>query len=620
MVNNGRDSVKQRNVRVVFMLLIVSLFAVCMNADGFANDNDTGGYYLDPVVVYPSLIDEYCSNSLRSISYIDSTQTTSSQSFSGVLGQLSGLDIAQRGAFDIQSDLQIRGASFEQTDVLINGVKVNDPQTGHFSLDVPFFIDDFEKVIIVSGPSAAVNAASRQGGSISFITKKPTAQEIKTSFVFGDNDYLSQMVSAAYPTGSMFSKTSAGITSSSGYRYNTDFRVLKVSHVSFLENSLGEMEFIFGFMDKEFGANGFYSEFYPEQKEFTKTLITSLGIKSELDDLYLNPQVYMRRHEDRFLLDRSNPRFYENLHTNRVLGVKLDVVHDLPLGKIFSGVDIATEDIESSSLGNRDRQRNTLYGVYSQSRERWTFSMGGTGYFYDTFEDVFVPELSGGYKLSDKLKLRSSFSQSFRAPTFTELYYNSPANRGNAALEPEESNNYELGADYATLGFSSQVTVFRRKGKNLIDWVREKSQTVYDIRNVSRVTTDGVDIGLKIYPEVLRGVKPCLKEISFGYSYVLRSKQESELVSKYVFDYLKHKATLGGEFLLPLSISSTVQTQYLQRKDAGGDFIVNTSFSKKIKSYSIFVNIDNLFNHSYSRKANIPMPGRWMFAGIEAKW
>ena len=620
LVNNESDFMNKENSRVVFIVLVVILFTLCLYEFGFAKDNQAEVYYLDPVVVYPSLIDEYFANSLRSITYINSPQEAGSQSLTGSLDQAGGLDIAQRGAFDIQSDWQIRGASFEQTDFLINGVNINDPQTGHFSADIPFFMDDFDKIIIVNGPSAAVNAAARQGGSISFVTKRPLVEGIKASSVFGDNDYSNQMLSVSYPTGSIISRTSAGIASSSGYRYNTDFRVLKISHASFLENSLGDMEFIFGFMDKEFGANGFYSEFFPDQREFTKTIFTSLGLKSDCGNTFFNPQVYMRRHEDRFLLDRSDPAFYENLHTNRILGVKLDIVNELTLGKIFSGVDIATESIDSSSLGDRQRQRNTLYSVYSQSLECWTISLGGTGYFYEALDDVFVPELSAGYMLSKNLKLRSSFSQSFRAPTFTELYYISPANIGNPALEPEESNNYELGADYTSLGFSTDFTLFRRKGKNLIDWVREKSKTVYEIKNVSRVVTEGIDAGLKIYPEILSELSPALKEVSFGYSYVRRSQQESELVSKYVFDYLSQKFTLAGEFLLPQGISSSVQAQYLQRVDSAGDFIVNTSFSKEIKSYNVFINIDNLLNHGYSRKASIPMPGRWIVAGVKAKW
>ena len=608
----------QRFTRFIFILTLFGLLSAWVG-NGFAEGTETEVYHLEPVVVYPSLIDEYCAKALRSITYIDNTKTGSG-TFSKALDQVSGLDIAQRGAFDIQSDIQIRGASFEQTDVLINGVKVNDPQTGHFSLDIPFFAHDFEKIIVISGPAAAVNAASSQGGSISFITKRPAAEEIKTSSVFGDNDYLSQMISVSYPAGSVFSKTSAGITSSSGYRYNTDFRVLKVSHASFLENSLGDMEFIFGFMDKEFGANGFYSEYFPDQREFTKTMVTSLGLKSDWRDLYFNPQVYMRRHEDRFMLNRSDPGFYENRHTNRVLGVKLDIVNDLSWGKFFSGVDISGVSLDSSSLGHRQRQHNTLYGVYSRSLESLTFSLGGTGYFYETFEDMLVPELNGGYKINDSLKIRASFSRSFRVPTFTELYYNSPANKGNPALEPEESSNYELGADYLSLDFSTQVTIFRRQGKNLIDWVREKSQTVYEIRNISSVVTEGVDIGFKIYPEYLREVNHSLKGFSLGYSFVLRSEQESELVSKYVFDYLRHKAVIGAEFLLPRDISATVETRYLQRADNAGDFIADVMFSKQIRSGRIFIDINNIFNHGYSRRANIPMPGRWMFAGVEVKW
>ncbi|MBU1088220.1 MAG: TonB-dependent receptor [Candidatus Omnitrophica bacterium] len=582
----------------------------------FGENKQNQDYYLEPVVVYPSILNEYYSNSLRHMEYREEIDLLVDQD----LKKVPFADIQTRGPFSVQADLQMRGASFEQTDVLIDGIKVNDPQTGHFNLDIPFSSEDIDKIILIPGPAAVINGAGRPGGSVHIITKQPQGELIKAKAVFGENSFLSRQLSVEQPFANVNTRTTISQSSSSGYRENTDFDIMNFSHISCLESGYGDVQFNFGILDKEFGANGFYSEFYPNQREHTKTAFGSIGIKSEYADFYINPQIYIRRQRDRFLLDKTNPAFYENIHLNYVKGVKVDTVGVWAQGKVFAGVDTALESIDSSNLKQHDRQRNMVYTAYSARLDQWLFSLGLNGYFYQGFENQVNPDVSIGYYLNDFMKLRSAFSQSFRVPTFTELYYQSPSNIGNEHLAAERFNNYEIGMDYTQPNYLVSLTYFKQEGKDLIDWVRTPAATVYNIMNINRVDTNGFQADLRIYPKDMQMSLKRWQEIYLGYAFVGREQKENGLISKYIFDYLEHKFVGGVINSLPYGISADSSILYLQRSDKGGDFIVNSKFDKIISNYKVFVKVDNVFNHAYAEKGNIPMPGRWFFAGVEAQW
>lgn len=596
-------------VGVAFLLIIIS--RAC-----FAQESQTKEYYLDPVMVYPSVLSEYYSNSLRHMEYREDIDGSVEED----LNKVSFADVQTRGPFAIQSDLQIRGATFEQTDVLIDGIKVNDPQTGHFNMDIPFSSEDIDKMIVIPGPAASINGAGRPGGSVHIVTKAPRGESMQAKVVFGENSFEAQQLSVSQPFSNINTRTTIGRSSADGYRDNTDFDIMNFSHFSSFKSGYGDVDFKFGMLDKEFGANGFYSEFFPLQQEHTKTAFGSIGIKSELDSVYINPQVYIRRQRDRFLLDKTNPSFYENIHVNYIKGVKIDMTGELAQGKVFAGIDSARESIDSSSLEQHDRHRDILYTAYTRKLSKWIFSLGGSGYFYEGFKNRATPDISVGYYLNNDLKLRSSFSQSFRAPTFTELYYQSPANVGNENLSPERSNNYEIGFDYNQPNYILSFTSFKREGKDLIDWVRTPGSNIYNVMNITKADTTGVQADLRIYPKNLNAGLKRWQEIYFGYSFVDRNQKESGLISKYVFDYMQHKFVGGVINFLPFNIRANNNITYQQRSNKGGDFIVNSKLDKTINNYKVFVKVDNLLNHGYEEKGNIPMPGRRFFAGVEVEW
>ena len=611
---------KQRMLINSKPFLIICIVYIIYPCFGLAAETSLTTYRLEPIFVGPSLMERYYTDSLRHIEYAEDEPFVCPGFSPEMLRRFSSTDVQRRGPYNMQSDIQLRGASFEQTDIFINGVKANDPQTGHFNLDIPLFTQDIDRIFVISGPAAPLYGAGRAGGSVHIISKPPDKEKIETKTVFGSHKFQSQMLSATYKLGTLNSRSSLGASSCDGYRYNTDFDTIGFSHTAQCKNMYGDLTFVFHHLDKEFGANGFYSEFYPEQAEHTKTIFTSLALESELDQAYLTPQVYLRRHEDRYMLNRKNPSFYENFHTNYVRGLKLDYIQDMANGSLFTGVDTADERIDSTSLGKHKRMRNTLYSQYSARLDKFVFNTGLTAYYYEDFKGRILPDLGAGYYLNKKLKVRSAFSRSFRAPTFTELYYQSPANKGNENLVPEQSKNYEVGLDYLCPYFSSSVTVFLRKGKNLVDWVRSASSTIYQIKNISHADTEGVELNLKLYPAKINTGWQSWSEVYFSYMYIDRDITETGFISKYVFDHLRHKFVLGAENELPGGIMSNLDLVYQQRVYQAGDFVLDGKIAKKLKSYTVFFKVDNILDHTYYEKGNIPMPGRWLFSGLEVEW
>src|SRR5690606_17612932 len=70
------------------------------------------------------------------------------------------IDVRQRGANGVQADAGIRGSTFDQVLILINGIKISDMQTGHHSMNLPIDMDNVERIEILKGPAAQIVRAS----------------------------------------------------------------------------------------------------------------------------------------------------------------------------------------------------------------------------------------------------------------------------------------------------------------------------------------------------------------------------------------------------------------------------------------------------------------------------
>lgn len=255
------------------------------------------------------------------------------QSIEELLSTVSGIDIRQRGITGIQADLSIRGSSFEQVLVLINGVRMSDVQTGHHSMDLPISLNGVERIVVVKGPSARRYGQNAYAGVIDIITKLNTKSSLEakitggefgsfgldTQFQSGGEDFR-QMVQASY-------------SQTDGYRHNTDAKKMNFWYQNELDLGKHKLSFQGGFIEKKFGANGFYATpSATEQYEETQSSLANIRADFDFNQLKMNASVYWRRHQDLYLFVRDNPPAYRNMHIGNTAGANLNFTYTSKLG------------------------------------------------------------------------------------------------------------------------------------------------------------------------------------------------------------------------------------------------------------------------------------------------
>ncbi|MFH1855709.1 MAG: TonB-dependent receptor [Candidatus Omnitrophota bacterium] len=539
------------------------------------------------------------------------------------LGYLEGVDVKRRGPCGVQSDISIRGSSFEQVLILIDGVRMNDPQTAHHNMDLPIPMDSIERIEVLRGGGSCVYGAGAFGGVVNIITKTPKKEGIKVGLSGGEHDLFSQSFTAA-----KFFKDSANMLSyerkeSSGYRPDTDFENQTVYFKSVLNEDSFPVEFKAGYAKKDFGAADFYSNLYPHEEEHTDTRFFNLKTEVNKEPFKITPLVFYRRHGDKFILDRNRPWWQVNFHTTYVYGGEIQAETTLFDDPLMFGIDGREEKITSTNLGNHARYNTALFFMYDKKiKDKGVLNVGLREDYFQGWGWQTAPSFSGNYFLRDDLKARAAVNSLYRIPSYTELFYNTSANKGNENLVPEKGWSCEAGCDYNKDNFDLSTTVFFRDEKNAIDWARNTTLDVWQAENVNRLKTQGVEIDMVLKPLYLKE-KFLTDAVVCGYSYIYASYSALAPFTKYAPAYLKHCAYTGVDLSLPFGIKQTLRLNYKERATQRHYFLLDSKISKTIEKGSFdiefFINGTNLFNTSYSDITDVVMPGRWVEAGLSLR-
>lgn len=542
------------------------------------------------------------------------------QSLQDLLGNISGMDVKKRGPSGVQADVSIRGGSFEQVLVLVDGVRLSDPQTGHNNLNLPVNMEDVEKIEILKGQASSIYGPNALSGAINIITKKGGKDEILLNTSAGENGYYKGGLSLSYALKDLANTVSVSKEKSDGYRYNTALEIITAAFNSSMHFNSGSGKFSIGFTDKKFGANGFYSDKYPNQWEHLKTVFSSLSLNYALEKVSVSPKFYWRSNRDNYLLDFSRPGFYNNLHKTNSYGTELQSSWSQGIVRLMLGGEAGYDDIASSNLGNHNRKKGGLaLSAVLTPIENFKVSAGGFLYKYDTFGWKYWPGVDLYYQFAENLSLKASIGKSFRIPTFTELYYNSPAQTGNALLQPEEALSYETGFYFASSEVSGSLCLFMRKGSDLIDWIRYSSDKPWKAENVAEINTSGIDVDFSIKPVLFIRNLP-VNKISLGYSYLASDLKTGNYQSKYILDHLKHQFVASVIHRLWSGVGMSWVFRYEKRLNQDEYFIADAKLSYEIRDHEIFLEASNIFNKYYMDFSGIPMPGRWITAGVKFKF
>ena len=572
-------------------------------------------HQLKDVIVTASHFPISFSELTRSVTIIDSAEIRQSaaNSIQDILQYAAGVDVKQRGINGVQADASIRGGTFEETLILIDGVKMSDPQTGHHNLNIPVSLDNVERIEILKGQGSKIFGPNAFSGVINIITKKSLNRSLAIEILGGENSYYKTSINAAYPVGIISNHISVSKDKSDGYRYNTNFDMNNISFGSNLNTDAVKVNLLLGYNDKKFGANGFYAASFPNQWEHTKTKIADLGSEFTINNFSISPKINYRRNDDRYLLDYTNPSFYENIHHTDVYGLEIQSSLKTNLGVASIGGEISHDKITSTNLGNHSRDKKGLFAEQQFSPiEKLNIIVGAFAYDYSSIGWRFWPGLDFSYNIAANFRLFGSAGKAFRIPSYTELYYNDPVTKGDPNLFHEETINFEAGINWTHNFFNSEITFFRKNGKNIIDWFKLTSdETKWTVRNIAKVNTNGFEINFYSNPKIIFKDLPITK-FSVGYTYLDSDRKTSDFISRYALDYLRHQliVTISNDFWL--GIKQNWAVRYENRVNFENQFLVDANFYRQINMFNLFIKATNIFNKSYSDINTAPLPGRWI--------
>jgi len=649
----------RRTVKIS-VLLVSYLIAVPSVSLAFEQDTTKTKmqYDLDEIEVTAQRSPALYSQVARIISVIERNEIESSaaQSVQDLLEYVASVDVRQRGAEGVQADISVRGGTFDQTLILLNGVNINDPQTGHHNLNLPVSLNQIERIEILEGPAARVYGPNAFSGAINIVTKQSTGNAIILEAGGGNFGYFNSNLSGSFKTRRIQHLIALNRKKSDGYIENTDFKMSNLYYSNFIDSQKGKLSFQLGASEKEFGANSFYTPKYPNQFEETKTLVTSIKWESK-SKLQYTPIVYWRRHQDRFELFRENPESWyknHNYHLTNVFGANLNSWIHWEYGKTAFGIEFRSENIFSNVLGDemekpkdvpgedafftKSASRNTtsLFFDHVMFMNSWSFTAGLMGSYIsgnDLGLNIF-PGLDVSYNITEDAKLFSSFNTSLRMPTFTDLYYKGPTNIGNPDLKPEKSATLEGGMKLNKKIVQGHIVVFYRKGRDIIDWVRTETNPVWQPQNLTVLKSFGTEIQTQLnLQEYFGNAFPNTIRISYLFNNL--QKEESNLISNYVLDNLKHKFVFTINQTLIKNITLDVKATFQDRAGSYTEFIDNnwgtevkykpfwimdTKIMYSRKYLNFYLSASNVFNTSYTDIGNVSQPGRWIKAGVSYKF
>lgn len=606
------------NLPMQKLVLLVSSLAFCLSVNA---QTDTTTQALGEVLIQENRIQLPFSKQSRNISLISKRQleTTPARSLAEVLSFVPGVDVRQRGVTGVQSDISIRGGSFEQTLMLLNGIKLSDPQTGHHMMNIPIPLVNIDRVEVLKGPASRVFGQNAYAGAINVITELSDKRYARVQGYAGDFGMKGINFAGSLPIRNYKQNLAVSYDDSNGHWYNSDYQVSNIFYEGGLDiNEKNEVKGMIAYTDRRFGANGFYSSAFPEQWESVQTTLAALSHSLTQKNFQINTRGYFRRNEDEYVLRRDEPEFYQNFHTTDVYALEVNGYFQSMLGKTGFGLETRKEAIESTNLGNHDRVLSGIFleqlvNIGSQADLR----AGVYSNYYSEYGWKHFPGAELGFQATTDLRLYSGYGISYRIPTYNDLYYVGPTNIGNDQLAPEQAQNLEIGAKWSKSGIFAELVYFNRSTDNLIEWTRPDADTPWQPQNFSEVKFNGIEASLnyRVSP-TSRTVQ--VKEINFSYNYINADLiNQPGIETRYALTALKNQVIGGASIRIGEKLEWNTKMRYVERMHQDPYFLLDmrTDYNRAGK-LGFFAEASNITNEDYMEAGTVQMPGRWFRAGF----
>ena len=554
------------------------------------------------------------------------------------------VDVQSRNLAEGQSDISIRGGTFENTAFRIGGVTVLDPQTGHYLAELPVAPVMLGAPAITTGMENAFGSTNANVGSIGYDWQPVRTQGFLSAGV-GQFNLQRIEVYQAGVTRSLLLGAQVGAdvdyawSESDGSIAYGDHRFQRIGARVQRISDATQTDIYAGYQAKFFGWPNLYTPFGFNESENLQTVFLTINHRISWEaDQYMEAGVYHRRNKDDYEFNRlvpgaSNPF----IHTTWMTGAAVEG------RRVYGAVatrlrgEVAADKLKSTALVFGHYNSRTLFKLTAIAEKNWTMAAGGAleasaglG-FDDTNRDrgAYAPivELARLFTTGEGLQaVRLSYAKTTQVPTYTALNSNSAAGlfRGNADLQRELSQNIELSLQGRFANWQGETAVFHRRDDKLVDWTFR--------RGVTARTANPVDIGTTGLELVARHTS-AFSDITLGYTYLAKNGDYGSAAidaSFYALNYARHRLTaafifrLGRRWELRWDNEARVQADNLLRT-AGGDEAVLSALAvawrpRAWHGVEVSAQVDNPWNTNFQEVPAVPAANRQVVLGMRSTW
>lgn len=611
---------------------------------------------LDPITITASLTPVSASKTGRNILIIkgDALQKLPVQSIDELLRYVPGVEVQSRGPMGAQGDITIRGGTFQQVLVILDGIRLNDPLTGHFNSYIPISPAEIDRIEILKGASSAIYGTEAVGGVVHIISKTFAAKKqsnghkINAQLTAGDYGLFNTQAGVSMHQKNTTASVGLLTNNAKGQALRGTKGYFNLTTISAsIKQQLNEntsIAYRFGYDDRDFNAQNFYTTFLSDT--------ATEAVVSRWHHLKLQHQ----KNKHRFSFDAGYKqaddvyRFRKGVspNVNNSSLFQSLAIHDYAINdksSITSGVQFISRKISSNDRGNHEVSNAGAFVLLNQKigdnlqlnpalRVDWN-ERGGW---------EIIPQLNASYRL-ESILFRGSAGRTTRDADFTERFNNYQRNPvpsgqriGNPDLTSETSFSYELGADYfVNSSLKIGVTWFERFQQSLIDYVntpyanmpRQVNLTPGGsyllAKNIDKVNTTGIETDIQ-YTHAFNEQE----SLSAGLGFIwMRSRSSDTIPSLYVSNHARELINFNIAYRYKrIAISTNGLFKARKPQQAASPLIVPISadyfvlnaradlFLVKNK-LALFVQADNIFNKRYSDLLGSVMPQRWIMGGVK---
>ncbi len=631
------------------VILCIGLFKLCIAiTPSFAQEQT-----LDPITITSSFTEKRVSETGRNIIIIngESIAQLPVHSLDELLKYIPGIEVQSRGPQGAQSDISMRGGTFQQVLVILDGLRLNDPNTGHFSAYIPITPAQIDRIEVLKGASAAIYGSDAVGGVISIITKSGNASKqinkkvLNIQAATGEYNLVNTNLGGFFQSGKLsvdaglLSNHSTGVLQrgTRGFFHNTAVS----AGINYKLNDYWNITARSTHDNRNFGAQNFYTTFTSDTAtETVSSWWHQLKLNYEKNKSKLSLNIGYKKLDDEYAFNSAS---VANQNTSQLYQSLL--LYEQELGKsisLITGFNFQHKQIVSNDRGNHSLNvMAPLVSISHKIGDRFNVSPSVRIELIGHNSAEVLPQLNLSYH-SNNLQLRASGGRTIRDADFTERYNNynkslvKSGSIGNPWLLPEVSWSYEAGLDWfyqSKLRLSS--TFFQRFHSRLIDWVATPyadmprkdnlfaGSTYALAKNIAEVNTTGWETDIQYNSQYCNN-----QNITMSAGVIwLYSKSSEANPSFYIASHARFLTNFNIRYQIghaALSFAGVYKSRQPQQSNAiqafvsKDYFLLNGSASYAIlkNRLNAFVQVDNIFDRRYSDLLGSVMPGRWLQAGI----